>query len=161
MGSAQSHHCELEGGDDSPVCCLLVTLSFSRVFISWPPLFAFCSVSKWLRVNSSRSSRHAGMPWAVQTAPDLFASSVSTRAARPAWQQRGAGGAVLRARAFFPHMWAGAHRVIFNGGWSHKENEFGLCFKTAASAARGAVEVLRKARAHNTLPSAFLRCRGN
>lgn len=69
MGSAQSHRCELEGGDDSPVCCLLVTLSFSRVFISWPPLFAFCSVSKWLRVNSSRSSRHAGMPWAVQKQP--------------------------------------------------------------------------------------------
>lgn len=41
------------------------------------------------------------MLWAVQTAPDLFASSVSIHAARPGWQQCGAGG-MLRAQGFLP-----------------------------------------------------------
>lgn len=41
------------------------------------------------------------MPWAVQTAPDLFASSVSTRAARPGWQQRGAGGGSAEGSGLF------------------------------------------------------------
>lgn len=38
----------------------------------------------------------------AKTAPDLFASSVSTRAARPAWQQRGAGGGAEGSGLFSP-----------------------------------------------------------
>lgn len=60
LDCAQSCHRELEGGDDSLVHGLLLFKSSLP-----PPPFGFCSISKWLRVNSYRRSRQAGMPWAV------------------------------------------------------------------------------------------------